>query len=135
MKGAGEANSSLVDFYKKRFMFCSEPEAGAKLNTNFVKLLTGDTIKARGLYSEKDKEISPTYKIFVCCNTLPNFDVYDEGISRRIALTEYKTKFCENPKKKNERLLKKYSAEEDLELSNSLLVLLINNYIKLKDNK
>lgn len=105
------------------------------INTNFVKLLTGDTIKARGLYSEKDKEISPTYKIFVCCNTLPNFDVYDEGISRRIALTEYKTKFCENPKKKNERLLKKYSAEEDLELSNSLLVLLINNYIKLKDNK
>lgn len=134
MKGAGEANSSLIDFNKKRFMGSSEPEAGAKLNTNFVKLLTGDTIKARGLYSEKETEIYPSFKIFTCCNSLPNFDMYDEGIARRISLIEYKTRFCENPKKKNERLLKKYSKKEESELSSSLLKLLIERYFLLKKN-
>lgn len=134
MKNAGEANSSLIDFNKKRFMYCSEPEAGSKLNTNYVKLLTGDKIKARGLYSENEKEISPTYKISVCCNTLPNFDVYDEGIARRIRLIEYKTRFCENPKKKHERLLKKYSKEQELEISCGLLKLLVDKYTSLRNN-
>jgi len=134
MKGAGEANSSLVEFNKKRFMYCSEPEAGSKLNTNYVKLLTGDKIKARGLYSDKEKEISPTYKIFVCCNALPNFDVYDEGIARRIRLLEYRTRFCDNPKKKNERLLKKYTIEEELCIARGLMKLLIKQYTSLKQN-
>lgn len=107
MKNAGEANSTLTEFNKKRFMYCSEPEAGVKLNTNFAKMLTGDYIKARGLYNDKEKEIRPTYKMFVCCNTLPNFDAYDEGIARRIRIIEYKTRFCENPKKRTERQLKK----------------------------
>lgn len=134
MKGAGEANSSLVEFNKKRFMYCSEPEAGSKLNTNYVKLLTGDKIKARGLYSDKEKEISPTYKMFVCCNALPNFDVYDEGIARRIRLLEYRTRFCDNPKKKNERLLKKYTLEEESCIARGLMQLLIKQYNLLKQN-
>jgi P4 family phage/plasmid primase-like protien len=132
MKGAGEANSSLVEFNKKRFMYCSEPEAGSKLNTNYVKLLTGDKIKARGLYSDKEKEISPSYKMFVCCNALPNFDVYDEGIARRIRLIEYKTRFCDNPKKKNERLLKKYSSDEEDIISRGMMKLMIDKYNELK---
>lgn len=134
MKGAGEANSSLIEFNKKRFMYCSEPEAGSKLNTNYVKLLTGDKIKARGLYSDKEKEISPTYKIFVCCNALPNFDVYDEGIARRIRLLEYQTRFCDNPNKKNERLLKKYTAEEEVIIARGLMKLMIEQYTLLKQN-
>ena len=135
MKGAGEANSSLIKFNNKRFMYCSEPEANSKLNTNFVKVLTGDKITARAVYAEKEIEMYPSYKIFICCNTLPDFDTYDEGIARRISLTEYKTKFCENPKRKNERLLKKYSDEDDKRLSHSLLKLLIENYALLRNNE
>lgn len=136
MKGAGEANSSLVNFNKKRFMYCSEPEANSKLNTNFVKVLTGDKITARAVYAEKEIEIYPSYKIFICCNMLPNFDTYDEGIARRIAITEYKTKFCETPskKKKNEKQIRKYSRQEEYEISGSLLKLLIDRYRLLKNN-
>jgi P4 family phage/plasmid primase-like protien len=133
MKGAGEANSSLIDFNKKRFMYCSEPEAGAKLNTNFVKLLTGDKVKGRGLYSAREIEMSPTWKLFVNCNVLPNFDVYDEGIARRIEIMEYKTKFCESPKKKNERLLKKYTREEEHEIECGLIKILVERYVQLRD--
>ena len=61
-----------------------------------------------------------------------NFDIYDAGIARRICLTEYKTKFCENPKRKNERLLKKYSKADDLKISKGLLKILIEKYSFMK---
>jgi P4 family phage/plasmid primase-like protien len=126
MKDAGEANSTVSGFRNKRFLYCSEPEAGAKINSNYIKTLTGDTIKVRKLYSVDDIEINPTYKIFMCCNALPNFDTYDEGIARRISLLEYKTRFCEEPKKKNEKLLKKYSKEELETIQKGLLLSLIH---------
>jgi P4 family phage/plasmid primase-like protien len=134
MKQAGDTNSTLSAFKNKRFLYCSEPEAGLKINSNYIKTLTGDTIKVRGLYSISDEEINPTYKMFMCCNTLPNFDTYDEGIARRISLLEYKTKFCVEPHRKNEKLLKKYSKEELSNIHKGLLVILLNKYSKLKHN-
>jgi phage/plasmid-associated DNA primase len=131
MRGAGEANSTLIGFKNKRFMYCSEPEAGAKLNTNFVKMLTGDTIKARGLYSNDEEDIKPTYNIFVCCNELPGFDTHDEGIARRIRIIDYKTKFCENPKKKNELSIKRYTKEELHNIERGLLHIFITRYKQL----
>lgn len=135
MKQAGDTNSTLSAFKNKRFLYCSEPEAGLKINSNYIKTLTGDTIKVRGLYSIVDEEIKPTYKIFMCCNALPNFDTYDEGIARRISLLEYKTKFCAEPKKKHEKLLKKYSESELDIIYKGLLVILLNKYSELKDSE
>ena len=135
MRGAGEANTSLISFYKKRFMYCSEPESGCKLNTNFVKMLTGDIIKARGLYSNTEMDIDPSFKIFVCCNELPNFDTYDEGIARRIRICEFTTKFTENPKKKHEKQMISYTNEQKELISGGLLMILLENYKKLKDNQ
>lgn len=134
MKGAGEANSSLIEFLNKRFLYCSEPESGSKLNTNMIKQLTGDIIKTRGLYTTKEQEIQPTFKLFVCCNNLPNFDSYDEGIARRIFISEFSTKFCDNPKKKHERQLIRYKpAELDL-INKGLMTLIINHYFELQNN-
>lgn len=133
MKGAGEANTTLINFKNKRFMYCSEPESGSKLNTNFVKLLTGDVIKARGLYANKEEAIKPSYNIFVCCNTLPNFDAYDEGIARRIRMVEFKTKFVESPVRRNERQIKKYTPEEERAIEVGLMKMLVKRYKGLKD--
>lgn len=132
MRAAGEANSSLIDFLNKRFLYCSEPESGSKLNTNMIKQLTGDIIKTRGLYTTKDQEIQPTFKLFVCCNNLPNFDSYDEGIARRIFISEFSTKFCENPKKKHERQLIRYKPSELDIINKGLMTLVVKHYFKLK---
>jgi P4 family phage/plasmid primase-like protien len=134
MKQAGDTNSTLSAFKNKRFLYCSEPEAGLKINSNYIKTLTGDTIKVRGMYSVSDEEIKPSYKMFMCCNTLPNFDTYDEGIARRISLLEYKTKFCVEPRRKNEKLLKKYSEQEIDTIHKGLLVILLNKYSELKND-
>jgi P4 family phage/plasmid primase-like protien len=132
MKGAGDTNSTLSAFKNKRFLYCSEPEAGLKINSNYIKTLTGDTIKVRGLYSISDEEIKPTYKMFMCCNALPNFDTYDEGIARRISLLEYKTRFCEEPKRKYEKQLKKYSKIELDVIYKGLLTILLKKYSELQ---
>ena len=134
MSSAGDANSTLVNFKNKRFMYCSEPESGAKLNTNFVKMLTGDVIKARGLYSQTEESIKPTYNIFVCCNSLPEFDTYDEGIARRIKLIEYNTKFTDNPKRKNEQFIKNYNSADLENIERGLLKIFIDNYKQLTEN-
>ena len=97
-----------------------------------IKQLTGDIIKTRGLYNDKDKEISPTFKLFICCNNLPNFDSYDEGISRHIFITEFNTRFCLNPKKKHERVLIRYTPEQLNIINKGLMVIVINQYIRLK---
>jgi phage/plasmid-associated DNA primase len=114
-------------------MYCSEPESGYKLNTNFVKLLTGDILKARGLYVNKEEAIKPSYNIFVCCNTLPNFDAYDEGIARRIRMIEFKTKFVENPTRRHEMQVKKYTAEEERTIEEGLMKMLVDRYKDLKN--
>ena len=97
-------------------------------------MLTGDIIKARGLYSNTEMDIDPSFKIFVCCNELPNFDTYDEGIARRIRICEFATKFTENPKKKHEKQMISYTNEQKELISGGLLMILLENYKKLKDN-
>ncbi len=134
MKNAGESNSTLINFKNKRFMFCSEPESGCKLNVNAVKSLTGDIVKARGLYEKNEIEIKPTYHIFMCCNVLPPLDSEDEGIIRRIRILEYNTKFVDNPKKKNELQIIKYSKNDIKIIEEGLLYILIKYYTELKNN-
>lgn len=134
-KSAGDANSVLHNFKNKRFIYCSEPETGSKLNVNFIKSLVGDIFKARTLY-EKEDLITPTYKMHILCNTLPNFDSYDEGIARRTRLIEYKTRFCykPNPKRTNEVLIKEYNDDEKQSIIQGLLLILINQYKLLMNN-
>jgi P4 family phage/plasmid primase-like protien len=132
MREAGNANVDLINFKNKRFMYCSEPEANCKFNTNFLKQLTGDTITARKNHSNEIEKIKPTYNLFICCNRLPGFDTYDEGISRRLKIIEFKNKFVDKPKNKNENQRKNYTENEIETIEKSLLHLLIHNYINLK---
>lgn len=133
MKSAGDANTALMAFYKKRHMYCSEPEAGSKINVNIMKLITGDPFEARELF-KGNVTINPTFDVRLCCNVLPNLDTYDRGAARRIRVQEYNTEFVLNPKKKYQRKLKKYSKEEEHEIHCGLLKILIETYSKLRKN-
>ncbi len=133
-KSAGDANSTLINFKNKRFLYCSEPETNQKLNINLIKTLTGDTIKARGLYEKQETLIKPTYNIFMCCNALPKPDNEDNGFNRRINIIEYKTRFLESPKKKEDKLLKEFNENDLKNIEYGLMYLLVKNYFLLKQN-
>jgi phage/plasmid-associated DNA primase len=134
IKNAGEANTTLLTFKNKRFMYCSEPESNSKININFLKQLTGDSIKARALYSNNEEKIKATAKIFMCCNLLPELGGQDEGLIRRIRFLEYKSRFVDNPKKKNEQKLIKYSDQDIKKIEQGFLNILIENYKVLQKN-
>ncbi len=133
-KNAGDANSTLINFKNKRLLYCSEPESKQLLNINLVKSLTGDTIKARGLYDKNEILIEPTFHIFMCCNILPSPDGEDNGFNRRINILEFKSKFVDIPKNKYEKKLIQFSKDDMYNIEIGLIHLMIHNYKTLKEN-
>ena len=101
---SNETNSELAQAKGKRFMVLQEPCEDEKLNTGFMKELTGgDKIIARGLYKDP-MEFKPQFSIVLTCNHLPNVPSDDGGTWRRLRVVQYSSKFIENPnpQKKNE---------------------------------
>lgn len=102
-KGASNAASPEVSRSKgKRIAFVDEPEQGARINIGLIKKFSGgDPIETRGLYSDMI-EIRPQFKITILCNDFPEWPPHDEGGRRRLLVTEYKARFVDEPKHKNE---------------------------------
>jgi P4 family phage/plasmid primase-like protien len=92
----------IVQLKGKRFAYCEEPSEYEKINAGLVKEFTGgDKIKARGLHQEPI-EFKPQFKLSLLCNDIPEVPAHDTGISRRLEIVEFKSKFTDNPKEKNE---------------------------------
>lgn len=96
------ANSELARAKGKRFALMSEPSEDEKLNVGLMKELSGgDKILARVIYKEP-VEFSPHFKMVLLCNTLPHVPSDDDGTWRRIRVTEFTSKFIDEPQKENE---------------------------------
>ncbi len=100
--GSGNASPDVVRLRGKRLFTLQEPESDDKLRTGILKQYTGgDTIIARELF-----KAPITFKLqgtmVMCCNDLPVITSNDGGTFRRISVMEFKSRFCDNPVKKNE---------------------------------
>lgn len=96
------ATPEVVEMRGKRMIFFQEPEGQDKLRTGILKQYTGgDTIKARELF-KAPISFKCQAAFVMCCNDLPPVTSLDGGTWRRIRVTEFKSRFCENPKKQNE---------------------------------
>lgn len=90
---AGNANPELIPIKDKRFVSMVEPEEGEKINTSFMKQLTGgDIMKARGLYKDQDQFVVMA-RIFMSCNDLPPVSSMDDGTWRRMRVIPHISKF------------------------------------------
>ena len=95
---ADKPRPELLTIMKKRFIVASEPEADRKINSSFVKLLTGnDNISARGLYKNDVITFIPQFNIYLLCNDIPQFDKNDDAIWDRCRCIEFPMKFVKNP--------------------------------------
>jgi putative DNA primase/helicase len=80
----------------------SEPEMGQKINTGFLKWITGnDPLKARLLHKNESIEFLPQFKLVLLCNDIPLMDSTDSGTWRRSRILEFPVVFCDNPKPNN----------------------------------
>lgn len=100
--GSSNATPDVVRTRGKRLLTAQEPESDDKLRTGILKQYTGgDTIVARELFKSPIAfKLQAT--MVMCCNELPTMTSMDGGSWRRIRVFDFKSRFCDNPIKKNE---------------------------------
>jgi P4 family phage/plasmid primase-like protien len=80
----------------RRLAVCAETGMGRKLAEDVVKALTGgDTINARALYKD-EINFSPTHKLVVATNHLPEVSGTDEAIWSRILVVPFEVFIAED---------------------------------------
>jgi putative DNA primase/helicase len=135
-KSRSDANSSdvmILDLMKKRVIIGSEIDKRDKLNTGYIKMLTGrDKIKARYNHSNEMIEYQVDYKMILLCNRVPDADEDDEAYRKRLKCIGFPTKFVDNPEKENEKKID-YNLNIN-ELKQYFMILLIKYYHKYEEN-
>ena len=102
---SASASPDVIRLKGKRLVSTAEPEYGDTLKTGILKAFSGgDTIIARELY-KAPISFKLQASMVMCCNDLPNLSSIDGGTTRRIRVIEFKSRFCDNPKKPNEFLI------------------------------
>lgn len=96
-ESANSANSALANICNKRAVVMQEPESNEMIQAGVMKALTGgDRISTRELHSSQ-MEFKPHAKFFMCCNKIPTMSDLDGGVVRRLKITEFVSRFVENP--------------------------------------
>ena len=129
---AQSADPLMLDLMKRRIVIGSEIDASDKINTGFVKLLTGrDKIKTRYNHGNDMIEFEVNYKIILLCNKVPEPDQDDKAYRKRLKCIEFPTTFSDNPINANE---KKINYNLELEKLKQYFILILikyfNNYEK-----
>jgi len=96
-ESANSANSALASIRNKRAVIMQEPESNEMIQAGVMKALTGgDRISTRDLHSTQI-EFKPNAKLFMCTNRIPNISDIDGGVVRRLKITEFVSRFVDNP--------------------------------------
>lgn len=138
----GDSSSAKPELFLSRYarVVCfSEPEHNDKLNTSFVKLLTGnDQISCRPLYGEPVKFV-PQFTPIILVNNITLDDCSDNAFNMRLEFNKFLCTFVPNPTKPHERKINPdlKRPKKLVELSHQLMKLLITtwNSVDIEQNK
>lgn len=82
---AQSPDPGLLSIRRKKLIVSSEPEKNSKLNSGFIKFLTGrDSIELRDCHSNQMIEFDPKFITLFVCNDIPDIDVIDKAFSKRL---------------------------------------------------
>ena len=112
-----------------------EPEANEMIQAGVMKSLTGgDNISTRELNSSQ-MEFKPMAKLFMACNRQPMLSDSDGGTIRRLKLTEFISRFVENPSPEPQNGIYEFKIDKDLksklEHYKSVFMCILLNYYKI----
>ena len=138
-ESANSANSALASIINKRAVIMQEPEANEMIQAGVMKSLTGgDTISTRELNSSQ-MEFKPMAKLFMACNRIPIMSDSDGGTIRRLKLTEFVSRFVENPSNNPQNGLYEFKIDKDLksklEHYKPVFMCVLLNYYKIYRNE
>ena len=114
-ESANSANSALASIRNKRAVIMQEPESNEMIQAGIMKALTGgDRISTRELHSSQ-MEFKPHAKFFMCCNKIPALSDLDGGVTRRLKITEFVSRFVDDPKN-NQQGIYEFKIDKDLKI-------------------
>jgi P4 family phage/plasmid primase-like protien len=133
---ANSPDPGLLSLAKKRLVIASEPEKNSKLNSGFIKFITGrDTTTLRNCHSNDMIEFNAKFITLLICNDIPDTDDIDIAFSKRLRCIHFPTEFVDDPKKENQ---KKIDTNINLKFNDwklDFMLLLLDYYKKYNENK
>jgi putative DNA primase/helicase len=101
---ANAPDPGLLSLQKKRIVIASEPEKNAKLNSGFIKFITGrDSTTLRNCHSNDMVDFTANFITLLICNDIPECDDIDNAFSKRLRTINFNTEFVDDPKKENQK--------------------------------
>ena len=127
-ESANNANSALANIRNKRLVVMGEPEAYECIQAGTMKALTGgDKVSTRELHSTQI-EFKPHAKFLINVNKIPPMSDYDGGVMRRTLVTEFTSKFVDEPSGPNEFKINRDLKNKLVEYAPVFLCILLKYY-------
>jgi P4 family phage/plasmid primase-like protien len=101
---ANSPDPGLLSLAKKRIIIASEPEKNSKLNSGFIKFITGrDSTTLRNCHSNDMVDFTAKFITLLICNDIPDCDDIDNAFSKRLRCINFPTEFVTEPVKPNQK--------------------------------
>ena len=125
----------LLSLKKKKIIICSESEKKDKLNSGFIKFITGnDTCNFRLCHKNEMLKFKANFITFLVCNDTPEIDELDKTLINRLRCINFPNEFVDDPKLPNQKLINKKLQEKLPLWKEDFMLLLLEYYIKYKEN-
>lgn len=142
-QNSGNANEGgIISFDRKTFVVAQEPPKG-KIHSEIIKDFTsGGISNGRGLYKGNKQFVINTLCI-IETNMIPQFDVVDDAVKRRVIVYKHNTKFVssatnsyKNRKKENVKIANSETINnilQDTSYWTAMLMMMLRRVIKLRN--
>jgi P4 family phage/plasmid primase-like protien len=130
MKDGDAPSPSLLSLKNKKLVVACETLENVKLNTGFIKFITGrDTAKHRLCHQNEMIKFSPKFITILVCNDIPECDKMDNAFSKRLRCINFPTEFVDGePTKENQKTKNKKINTFFDDWKQDLMLLLIDHY-------
>jgi P4 family phage/plasmid primase-like protien len=103
---ANSPDPGLLSLMKKKIVIASEPEKNSRLNSGFIKFITGrDSTTLRNCHSNDMIDFTANFITLLICNDIPDCDDIDNAFSKRLRCINFPTEFVVEPKKENQKII------------------------------
>ncbi len=128
---ASSPDPGLLNLQRKKLVISSEPEKNQKLNSGFIKFITGrDSTQLRACHQNEMIDFEPKFITLFVCNDIPETDDLDTAFSKRLRCINFPTEFCDKPTKDHQKQINTAINENFNNWRNDLMLLLIEHYKK-----
>jgi putative DNA primase/helicase len=121
----------LLNLLKKKVVIASEPEKNSKLNSGFIKFITGrDSTTLRNCHQNDMIDFTANFVVFLICNDIPDCDEMCGALVKRLRCINFPTEFVDEPIKENQKKVNANINENFNDWRIDFMLLLIEHYKK-----